>query len=263
VGLMLVLGAPRAALGQIDYRNLEDDRPTLIEDAYPIESRAFEFLLPARYSRDRNGGSVLSFTPEIEYGLLRNLQVGLKVPMAGVASDAPPDAGRDWGLSGLRLFTLYNFNTASRTLPALAVRIDATFPVGSLAGEGTRLTAKALATRTWGRSRLHLNGAYTFGEDQCLAAAEAAHKWWYGVAADRTLWRQSTLLVAELYALRSILSEPVQVNASIGIRRQLTPYTVVDLGVTRGLREGTGPDYEFTIGISRAFAIAGLMGVRR
>lgn len=262
IPLLLLLG-PAAAWGQIDYRNLEDDRPTLLEDAYPIERHAFEFLVPWRYGRDRYGGSVSAFVPELEYGLLPNLQIGLKLPIAGVVDEAGLDEGRDWGISGLRLFTLYNFNTESRVLPAFAIRADATFPVGSLAGEGTRLTLKGLVTRGWGRNRVHLNGAYTFGEDQPLAPVEAAHQWWYGLAADRTLFRQSTLIVAEVYALRSLSTEPVQVNASIGLRHQLTPYTVVDLGVARGLREGTGPDYEVTIGISRAFAVARLIGVRR
>jgi hypothetical protein len=82
------------------------------------------------------------------------------------------------------------------------------------------------------------------------------------VATDRTLFRQSTLLLAEVYALRSLAAEPVQVNASIGLRRQLTPYTVVDFGIARRLRS-VGPDYELTIGLSRAFAIAGLIGLRR
>jgi hypothetical protein len=255
---LALLAAPGIATAQIDYRNLEDDRPTLIEDAYAIERYAFEFLAPWRYSRARGGANAHAFVPEIEYGILRNTQLGVKLPVAGIAR---PD-GREWGLSGLRLFGLYNFNTESRALPAFGLRTDVVFPVGGLAGEGTRVTVKGIATRSWGRHRLHMNGAYTFGRDRALGAAEPANKWWYGLAADRTLFRQSTLVAAEVYALRSVTAEPVEVNASIGFRRQLTPYLVVDLGVARRLRRG-GPDYEVTIGFSRAFAIAGLIEVRR
>jgi hypothetical protein len=254
----MVLVAPGVAIAQTDYRNLEDDRPALIEDAYPIERHAFEFMAPWRYGRDQDGGNSHAFVPEIEYGILRNAQLGIKLPFAGTSTDA----GRDWGISGLRVFGLYNFNTESRVLPAFALRTDATLPVGSLAGDGTRVTVKGIATRSWGRSRIHLNGAYTFGRDRPLGAAEPANKWWYGVATDRTLFRQSTLLLAEVYALRSLAAEPVQVNASIGLRHQLTPYTVVDFGIARRLR-AVGPDYEVTIGFSRAFAIAGLIGLRR
>jgi hypothetical protein len=259
VALLALLIVPAPAAGQIDYRNLDDDRPTLIEDAYPIERHAFELLLPWRYDQEREGGSTHAFIPELEYGLFPNLQIGLKLPIAGTkASD-----GRHWGVSGLRLFGLYNFNTEGRVLPALGLRTDVTFPVGSLAGDGTKVTLKGIATRSWGRSRLHLNAAFTFGDDRPLAATEAAHKWWYGLAADRTLFRQSTLLIAEVYALRPLSSAAVEVNASIGLRRQLTHYLVVDAGVARRLRENTGPDYEITIGLSRAFAIAGLIGIPR
>ncbi|HLG06852.1 MAG TPA: hypothetical protein VI383_11980 [Gemmatimonadales bacterium] len=250
---------PLPVRAQIDYRNLEDDRPALIEDAYPIERHAFEFLAPWRYGRDRHGGSAHAFSPELEYGVTRNGQLGFKLPVAGTRAGE----SREWGVAGLKVFGLYNFNTEGGVLPALAIRTDVTFPVGRLAGEGTRVTVKGIATRSFGLHRLHVNGAYTFGKDRPLGAAEPAHKWWAGVAADRTFFRRSTLFIAEVYALRDATTEPVQINASIGLRRQVDPYTVFDVGVARRLRVDAGPDYELTIGLSRAFAIAGLMGLGR
>jgi hypothetical protein len=254
-GLGVALAWPATAVAQIDYRNLDDDRPTLIEDAYSIERLAFEFLTPWRFSRDRSGATTHAFVPELAYGLLPNVHLGLKLPIAGASSAN----GRDWGISGLRLFALYNFNTEGRFLPALSLRSDVTFPVGSLAGEGTRVSVKGIATRSWGTTRFHLNGGYTFGRDRPLAVAEAASKWWYGGAVDRTFYRHSVLLIAEVYALRSVAAEPVQVNASIGLRIQLTPYLVFDAGVARGLKRSAGPEVELTAGFSRAFAISGFM----
>ena len=244
---------PPGLNAQIDYRNLDDDRPTRVEDAYPVERYAFELLAPWRYSRGSVGG-VHAFIPELEYGLFSNFQVGAKLPIAG----APNATGREWGVSGLRLFGLYNFNTESRWLPAISVRADGVFPVGSLAGEGTHLTAKAIATRSWGRNRIHVNGAYTFGPAERVAVVEAADKWWVGAAADRTLFRQSTLLIGELYVLRSATGDPVQVNASVGVRYQWSPVLVLDFGLSRRLKR-TGPDYEITLGLSRAVGIAGLL----
>lgn len=253
--LAALSGMPTYARAQLDYRNLDDDRPTLIEDAYPVERYAFEILAPWRYARAHGGsGGVHSFTPELEYGLFGNSHLGLKLPIARAGTAQ----GAEWGIAGLRAFGLYNFNTESRWLPALALRTDAAFPVGSLAGEGTRFTAKAIATRSWGATRIHANAAYTFGSERPLAAAEAAHKWWVGGAVDRTLFRQSTLLILELYALRPAASEPVEVNTSLGLRYQWTPLVVFDLGVARRL-SSTGPDYEITLGFSRAFALPGLL----
>lgn len=254
-GVGAAVSQPSGLQAQIDYRNLDDDRPTLIEDAYPVERFAFEFLTPWRFSRDRAGGSTHAFVPELAYGLFPNTHLGLKLPIAGTSTTG----GRDWGIAGLRVFALYNFNTESRFLPALSLRSDATFPVGSLAGEGTRVSVKAIATRSWGQTRFHLNGAYTFGKDRPLGAAEPANKWWYGGAVDRTLYRQSVLMIGEIYALRALSAEPVQVNASVGLRVQLTPYLVFDAGVARRLKKSAGPDFELTAGFSRAFAIAGFM----
>jgi hypothetical protein len=249
---LIAFTAPRAG-AQIDYRNLDDDRPTHVEDAYPLERHAFELITPYRGVRTRAGQWLHAFIPEIEYGIVRNAQIGLKLPVA--ARDA---GSTTWGLSGARLFALYNFNTESSALPALSVRGDLVLPVGSLGGKATRGSVKALATRSFGRSRLHLNAEYGLGRG-ATALVEGAGRWWYGAAVDRTLFRRSTLLVAEVYALREADGVPVEVNATLGLRYQWTPTVVLDVGVARGLRRDAGPDFEFTFGLSRAFALAGLM----
>jgi hypothetical protein len=245
--------APLAA--QIDYRNLDDDRPVRVEDAYPVERFAFEALLPYVAEREAGGITTHSLVPELSYGLFRNTQIGLKLPFA---IETGPGGTRT-GLSGLRPFALYNFNTESRLLPALSIRVDGAFPVGALAGDKTRVAFKAIATRSWGRNRIHLNGAYAVGADGAGAAAEGLARWWAGGAIDRTLFRQSTLLVGEVYLLKPDRGARVEVNASIGMRYQWTTATVFDLGVSRRLKSGVGPDVAVTVGLSHAFAIPGLM----
>ncbi|OGT94758.1 MAG: hypothetical protein A2083_00610 [Gemmatimonadetes bacterium GWC2_71_9] len=252
--VLCTAASPRGAQAQIDYRNLDDDRPTHVEDAYPLERYAFELITPYRVVRGRAGQTVHAFIPEIEYGVLRNAQIGVKLPVAGLDEGG----ATTWGLSGARLFALYNLNTESRILPALSVRSDLMLPVGSHGGDATRGSVKVLATRSFGRSRLHLNAEYGFG-DGATALVEGTDRWWYGAAVDRTLFRRSTLVVAEVYALREADGTPVEVNASVGVRYQWTPTVVLDLGVARGLRSDLGPDFEFTFGLSRAFALPWLM----
>jgi len=252
VGLCPLL--PGLAMAQIDYRNLDDDRPVVTEDAYPIERYAFEFLAPYRFEAEA-GGQLHTAVPEAEYGLARNAQVGIKLPLAAV-DDA---TGTDLGLAGLRVFGLYNFNTESRWLPALSLRADATFPVGSLAGNGTRFALKAIATRSWGRMRVHLNAARGFGSEDALSVAEALNRWNASLAVDRTFFRSSILLIGEVAVSQAVQDAPTGVNASLGGRWQWTPTLVLDAGVTRRLRSGIGPDIALTIGLSHAFAIRGLM----
>jgi hypothetical protein len=251
----LLAAGPGCLAAQIDYRNLDDDRPTRVEDAYPAERYAFEFIVPYGFERERGGGWIHSWPLELEYGILRNAHVGVKVPLAGVRGAGTTE----WGLSGLRVFALYNFNTESPLLPALSLRTDAVFPLGALAGSETHVGVQAIATRSWGRNRIHLNAAYRFGRDGTPAVVEGLDRWWYGAALDRTLFRQSVLVIGEVYARRLLESAPVEVNASLGLRWQWRPTAVIDVGISRGLRKGLGPEYAFTVGMSNAFAIAGLM----
>lgn len=255
IAVLLVPGFVGFAHAQIDYRNLDDDRPVVTEDAYPVERFAFELMAPYRFEAEAGGGQLHSTVPEAAYGLARNAQIGLKLPFAAVDEGT----STDWGVAGLRVFGLYNFNTETRWLPALALRGDVSFPVGSLAGEGSRFALKAIATRSWGRTRAHLNLGRGFGSEDALSVAEPLNRWNASLAVDRTFIRSSLLLIGEVAIAQSVEDAPTAANASLGARWQWTPTLVLDAGVSRRLRSETGPDIGFTIGLSHAFAIRGLM----
>jgi hypothetical protein len=257
--VVVLLCAARALAAQTDYRNLDEGRPTRVEDAAPIERYAFEFLRSYALERDPGGGTVHAFVPEIEYGILANGELGITLPVGVLYQDGITRGG----LSGLRGFALYNFNTESAALPALALRADVRVPAGSFAGSETRVTLKGIATRSWGRRRIHLNGAYTLGPDASPALVEPAGRWWWGAALDRTLFRQSVLLLAEVYASAAARAAPVAVSGSLGVRWQWRPTAVIDVGLARGFGSGPGPDYALTVGMSNVFALAGLLPGRR
>ncbi len=253
----LVLSAASAA-AQIDYRNLDDGRPVHTEDAYPIERYAFELLAPVRFEALPGGLDNTIVAPEVEYGAFMNGQVGLSLPFARVHA---PGAS-DFGLAGLRLHAFYNFNTEGRSLPAFAVRTDLALPVGALAGDAARLTVKGIATRSWGLTRAHLNAAWSFGSENGLAQAEAAPRWSGSLAVDRTLFRQSVLLVVEGLAEQEVRGGPTIATLAAGARWQWTPTDVLDLGLSRRLTS-SGPDFEITVGLSHAFALRGLLPAGR
>lgn len=247
-------GTVRPAAAQIDYRNLDDDRPTFIEDAYPVERFAFELLAPWRYERAGPGQSLHLFVPELAWGVLPNAQLGLKTPIAG----ARDGDGTSWGLAGVRAFALYNFFTEGMTYPAISLRTDLALPAGSLGGDVTRFGLKAIATRSFGPHRVHLNLAGSAGGDGEGPAGEPLARWSAGAAVDRTFIRESLLLVAEAYAIEHHPDEPTEVLASIGARMQLRPTLVIDAGVGRRLTRN-GPDFAITLGLSHAFGVTWLM----
>jgi hypothetical protein len=240
---------------QIDYRNLDDHRPVRTEDAYPIERYAFELILPYEYEDGLGAEGLHVVAPELSYGLLANTQVGLKLPFAAVRTTS----GTDWGFGGPRLFALHNFNTESPRLPALALRADLSLPAGDLAGDNAQLTLTAIATRSWGRTRLHLNGGATLGRDSGRPATDPLPEWGVSLAADRTFLRRSLLLVGELGVLEATATAPTDVTAALGVRSQLTPTLVLDAGLSRRLTSDAGPDLGLTLGLTHAFAAAGLL----
>jgi hypothetical protein len=259
-GFLVALG-PGALGAQIDYRNIDDDRPILSEDAYPIERHAWELLLPYRFEREREGARIHLSELEIEYGAFMNAHVGVKALLAAVR---PPDdpalpVDTDWGIGGLRFFALYNFFTEGPVVPAISLRGDLGVPVGNLAGDAFRGAAKLIVTRSWGRTRFHLNVARGFGEEEAVSRVEPLPRWLWGGAVDHTLFRQSILLLAEVYALEALKEEPLEVNAGVGLRWQWSPTAVLDFGVGRRLRSDVGPDLALTAGLSYTFALPGLM----
>ena len=252
----LSLGAT-SARAQIDYRNLDDGRPVHTEDAYPVERYAFELLTPAEFRSFAGGLETTTLSGELEYGLVPNGQVGLAVPFAFVRQPGGSGLG-DFGLAGLRLHGLYNFNTESRSLPAVALRADLAVPVGALAGDVARVTLKAIATRSWGLTRGHVNAAWSFGSDAGLTEAGAAARWSGSLAVDRTLFRSSLLLVVEGLVEQEVRGAPTAVVLSGGARWQRSPTVVLDVGISRRVTS-TGPNFGATVGVSRAFAVRGLL----
>ncbi len=246
--------AASGATAQLDYRNLDDDRPLRVEDAFPVERYAFEWIAPYSFARARGGAATHAVVLELTWGVVLNGHAGLKLALA----DVEGPAGRTRGLAGARAFAFYQLFTESPALPAVAVRADAFLPAGSLGGDRARGELKLVATRSFGRSRLHLNGAVGLGPDGTPPAAEGAARWWAGAALDRTLIRHSLLFVVETYALREARGAALEVNAGLGARWQWTPTLVLDLGVSRRLR-ADGPDVALTFGVSKAFAVAALM----
>jgi hypothetical protein len=71
--------AAAALPAQTDYRNLDDERPVRSEDAWALEFRAWEWMMPFHYARHAGRGEV-EFTPEVMWGAFPNGLLGIKLP---------------------------------------------------------------------------------------------------------------------------------------------------------------------------------------
>ncbi len=257
---VVFLAAPEAR-AQTDYYNLDAGRPVRIEDAFPVERYAFELqLAPFRLERGRGGLYRYEVEPELAYGLLPNLQVELGLPFAGTESGV---AGPGLALAGIHASALYNLNTETLSLPALALAVDVAVPAGGYGPDRMYTTLRGLATRTFRFGRLHVNGGYTIGatptaEDETGEVS----RWLAGVAVDRTFPLQGFLLVTDVWARQPLHDdEGVEWTAGFGVRYQLNPRLALDVGVGKQLNGGDEPWY-FTFGSAYAFALRSLMPIR-
>ena len=253
-GALLFVAAP-AVSAQTDFYNTDRGRPLRTEDAVVIERRAIELqAIPFTAERPRRGVSALGIAPAIAWGLLPRTQIEVGFPLERKDDVTLP--GPTTGLAGIEIEALHQLNIESRALPAFAVGAGVHVGTGALSPARSLGTVRALATRTLGWGRVHLNGAYTLGE--ALAATErgagGATRWEAGLAVDHTFFFRSFLAGAEVVARAPMTpGASTRWEAGAGLRHQLTPRLAVDAGLRRRLASG-GPNWGLTVGGAYAFA---------
>ncbi|HVE79214.1 MAG TPA: hypothetical protein VNA89_10150 [Gemmatimonadaceae bacterium] len=152
----LLVAAPAAA--QTDYHHLDAGRPLRVEDAAAAERHAFELhLAPLRLERSDAGATRARLEPKLAYGILPRTELEIRFPLL-FRSRA---AGARAGLAGIGIGALHQFTPETSLLPAIALSAGVHLPAGAAAPEQTALTAKLLATRSVGATRLHVNAALT------------------------------------------------------------------------------------------------------
>ena len=252
-----------SAEAQVTYRNTDIARPVRIEDAVAFARYALDLYLSPVAVTWRDGEQGLGVTPGATYGLMSRTQIDLRIP---VSITSAGDSG-ETGISGVYLGVLRNLKTEGAVVPALAMRGSVLLPVGNGGPASAHPALSALATRTIGGTRIHVNAQYSFREQPLTSTPEEARRtaragvvrWVTGVALDRALPRRSLLLTAETYA-----SQPLddtlnsQWIVGTGLRYQLSVGLTVDLGISTDL---TGPDrvWSLTFGIGRVTAVRSLL----
>jgi hypothetical protein len=247
--LLLVLAAT-PAWAQKDWFNLDRGHPFEVTDARALERRAIELQLsPLDLTRREGGVYGWTIAPSLSAGLLPRTEFELGVPWSW--SDGPDSRG---GLAGVELGLLHALNIETRTLPAFALEAEVLLPVGSEAPDAAFATLGALATRTLGRSRVHLNASGTLGPS--AEAHRDQHRWRTGLALDRALPLAATLLGAEVVAAEPFADgAALDWDVGLGGRRQLTPRLVMDAGV-RYRVAGNAPGWGVRMGFGWMTALS-------
>jgi Putative MetA-pathway of phenol degradation len=248
---VLVVAMTTSDVYGIDHTNLDEGRPLRLEDAYAIADGEIALEAGGGFTLQRRGPNRGLFPAEILYGAYPNLQVGL-----GTTLSTDPRDIEDRPKSGdLLLSALYNFNQETISLPSLALKVGVDTPTG-VGAQGYGVELKGIITKSIERLSLHLNAGYEFliatprgDRDGRYTLALGAS---YPIGAPQ--FTRATL-VGDVFAEQSTRrGEPTCVGTEVGLRYQLTPRMVWDVGIGT---EFAGParrsDLFMTTGFSFGF----------
>lgn len=257
LGAILVLLFALPLIAQDDFRHLDEGRPTKIEDAYPLKFLEWEWQLGAEGRIDGNERYGAESVFEFKVGAAPNLQIGVE----GHGAWERALSANATGIENFGTHVLYNLNQEGRRFPALGLRGDVFLPgIGDLGRDGAGGRLKAMATRGFGITRLHVNAAREWH-----TAGEGGDRWTGGLGFDRPLGFSSRTIVGDVYAESFDAGGPVRVWLDAGMRLQMTKQTVLDFGASFRLDEWVDgvSNVGLIVGLSRGFGFSGLARVPR
>lgn len=241
-GFVLLTALPMFAA---DHRNLEENHPTRIEDAYPIAYRSFELQTRGGYERNGEFGKDVGMAEfELKWGAFKNGHLVFGLPLQ-FGNEVEPDQNGDVVLEGL-----YNFNVETQTLPAMSLKTEFSIPGGN-DSQGLGFEFMGIATKGWGKNRFHLNAGYH--RNSGAASDERTHLYRLGVAFDRPI-NLDHLFVSDFFIDQSAIKgdEPIY-SFLVGIRKQINPWSVLNLGVGHGFGSREAPDLILSLGFQLNF----------
>lgn len=213
--IALFIGVTAIAAAQTDHDNLDAGRPLLFEDAEPVAYRtmAFEYGFGLNAPRRRSLG--LDGTFEFIYGLALNgqLEFGFEPSI---------DGRRSGRVDAYDIAYLHSFRQEIKNQPALALKVEASFP-GQL-GEKTNYRVRGIATKTVGRfDRVHLNlDADIQSQTRLGGVLGYSHPIGYPREFNTT-------------GLAEVAYYDRRLALGLGVRRQISPRSVLDFGIQSDL----------------------------
>jgi len=157
LGLLLSAGPGVAAGAQPEYRNIDGGRPVRIEDADASARHSLDFeIAPARVDRITGGLYRWHFEPRVSYAAFPRTEIEVRAPFAYRERDVEPRGG----LVGVGLGAFHTLRVETEHMPALAAEAELLFSAGGSLTSGDTYSFTGIATRTFGRYRLHANAGY-------------------------------------------------------------------------------------------------------
>jgi hypothetical protein len=248
VAVLLVLGTTNHA-SALDHKNLDEGRPLRLEDAYSIATGELTIETGGGFALQRCGPARGVFPVELLYGAYPNLQLSV-----GTLLSTDPHDIEDRPKSGdLRFSALYNFNQETIALPAFAVKLGVDTPTG-MDARGYAIELKGIITKSIQRLSLHLNAGYEFLTSTGRGERDGRYHLALGASYPLGAPKFTRLtLVGDVFAEQSgRRGEALVVGTEVGLRYQLTPRVVWDVGIGT---EFAGPAHRSDLFLTTGFSL--------
>lgn len=246
VALMLLAATAVSAFAS-DHTNLEENLPTELEDAYPIKFLSREIQGVIRYAEEDGGASRWLYQPVVEIGILPNTQLNVSGTVYSGNADRKGSGDVSAGL-------LYNFNTESALIPATALAVKADFPTGK-GSNGVDVTTKLIMSkmpfaRTTLLHRVHLNliWKHNSGRDREKERSGMLK----GIVGFSMRAGKDMSVIIDYVREQKVDKDQDSNLLEAGVRRQLTPFTLVTAGAGAGIGDDS-EDYRVTLGFQHSF----------
>jgi Putative MetA-pathway of phenol degradation len=248
---VFVVAMATGEVSAIDHTNLDEGRPLRLEDAYALAEGEIAIEGGGGFTLQRRGANRGVFPAEVLYGAYPNLQVGVGTTL----STDPRDIDDRPKFGDLQVSALYSFNQETISLPALALKIGVDTPTG-VGARGYGVELKGIITKSIERLSLHLDAGYEFLTSTSRDERDGRYKLALGASypIGAPQFTRATL-VGDVFAEQSTRrGESTFVGVEVGVRYQLTPRMVWDVGIGT---EFAGPahrsDLFLTTGLSFGF----------
>ena len=212
----------------IDHKNLDENRPLRLEDAYPIADGEITIEAGGGLRLGQRSPNRGVFPIEILYGAYPNLQLSLgSTLLTDPRSVTEPPASGD-----LRLSALYNVNQETLTLPAFAGKVGLTIPTG-IGSTAIGVGLKGIVTKSIERLSLHLNVGYEFLSGTKPTDRDGRYDLIFGMSypIGAPKFTRATLVWDVFTAQSERRGQDNITGTEVGLRYQLTPRIVWDAGV--------------------------------
>jgi hypothetical protein len=237
----------------VDHDNIDAHRPLDFDDADVIAFKEKSLEFGAAVVKPKNGRLGVEGEAEFLYGFKKNWHLNVGIDPSFLAENG---GSRRVDVGDISLGVQHNFNRETESSPAFGFRVDAALPTGR-DSRGIDYRLRGIASRKAGAyGRLHLNldlSVRSRARDEELSTRPGvvlgySQPLGYPTRFDRTL-------VAQVgYRANDERGEEAVATLGIGLRQQITPQSVFDVGLKSDVTGGKNRDIlQLVAGYSKSF----------